>query len=203
MKTFAQPAHRPLLVALSTLLIGAGCATLPTADEIRTESHVDLERFMGEWYVIASIPTPIEKNAYNATETYRLDDDGTIATTFSFRKGGFYGKQKTYNPRGFVRDTSSNAEWGMQFIWPIKADYRIVYVDDDYSQTIIGRKKRDYAWIMARTPTISREDFVERVRLLREQGYDTEKLTVIPQRWEGMESNYTRLSGSSVSLRSR
>ena len=203
MSTFQQPARRPLLVALSTVLVGTGCATVPAADEIRTESYVDLERFMGEWYVIASIPTAIEKSAYNATETYRLDDDGTIATTFSFRKDGFDGKQKTYYPRGFVRDTSSNAEWGMQFIWPIKADYRIVYVDDDYSQTIIGRNKRDYAWIMARTPTISREDFFEHVKLLREQGYDTEKLKVVPQRWEGMESNYTRLSGSSVSLRSR
>ena len=191
METFQQPNRRPLLVAMSTALIGPGCATLPATDEIRTESYVDLERFMGEWYVIASIPTAIEKNAYNATETYRLDDDGTIATTFAFRKGGFDGKQKTYNPRGFVRDTSSNAEWGMQVIWPIKADYRIVYVDDDYSQTIIGRNKRDYAWIMARTPTISREDFFERVRLLREQGYDTEKLKVVPQRWDGAESNYS------------
>jgi len=71
----------------------------------------------------------------------------------------------------------------MQFIWPIKADYRVVYVDNDYSQTIIGRNKRDYAWIMARTPTISREDFFEHVKLLREQGYDTEKLKVVPQRW--------------------
>ena len=191
METFQHSNRRPLLVAMSTALIGSGCATLPATDEIRTESYVDLERFMGEWYVIASIPTAIEKNAYNATETYRLDDDGTIATTFAFRKGSFDGKQKTYNPRGFVRDTSSNAEWGMQFIWPIKADYRIVYVDDDYSQTIIGRNKRDYAWIMARTPTISREDFFERVRLLREQGYDTEKLKVVPQRWDGAESNYS------------
>jgi apolipoprotein D and lipocalin family protein len=189
--TFQQPARRPLLVALSTVLVGTGCSTLPATDEIRTASNVDLERFMGEWYVIASIPTAIEKNAYNVTETYRLAVDGTIATTFSFQEGGFDGKQKTYKPRGFVRDTVSNAEWGMQFIWPIKADYRIVYVDDDYSQTIIGRNKRDYAWIMARTPTISREDFFQRVKLLREQGYDTDKLKVVPQRWEGIESNYS------------
>ena len=79
----------------------------------------------------------------------------------------------------------------MQFIWPINADYRVVYVDDDYSQTIIGRNKRDYAWIMARTPTISREDFFEHVKLLREQGYDTEKLKVVPQRWDGIESSYS------------
>jgi apolipoprotein D and lipocalin family protein len=191
MNTLQQAKRRPLLVALSTILLGTGCAAQPELKEIRTESYVDLDRFMGNWYVIASIPTAIEKNIYNATETYRLDDDGTIATTFSFRKGSFDGKQKTYNPRGFIRDTSSNAEWGMQFIWPFKADYRVVYVDEDYSQTIIGRNKRDYAWIMARTPTISNEDLYQRIELLREQGYDIDKLQVVPQRWGGIESNYS------------
>ena len=78
MNTSQQPARRPLLVALSMALAGTGCASLPGTDEIRTESFVDLDRFMGEWYVIASIPTAIEKNIFNATETYRLDNDGTI-----------------------------------------------------------------------------------------------------------------------------
>lgn len=185
-----QPACRSQFVAMSMALAGTGCAIVPDAQKIVTESYVDLARFMGEWYVIASIPTAIEKNIYNATERYRLDDDGTIATTFCFRKGGFQGEQKTYRPRGFVRDTSSNAEWGMRFVWPIKSDYRIVFVDEDYAQTIIGRNKRDYAWIMARTPTISNEDLFERVRLLREQGYDTARLRLVPQRWNGFESSY-------------
>jgi len=173
----------PLWAALTMTLLGNGCATVPADNEILTEMAVDLERFMGDWYVIASIPTFIEKNAYNAIESYELDQDGTVATTFSFSKGGYDGKRKVYNPRGFVRDTASNAEWGMQFIWPIKADYRIVYLNDDYTQTIVGRNNRDYAWIMARTPTISNEDYFEHVKLLREQGYDTNKLKLVPQRW--------------------
>ena len=175
---------RPLIAALTAAVIGTGCSTMPATEEIRTENYVDLERFMGDWYVIASVPTFIEKEAYNAVETYALNDDGTIDTTFSFRKGGFDGKEKSYNPKGFVRDTTSNAIWGMRFIWPIKADYRIVYVNDDYSQTIIGRNKRDYVWIMARTPSISNEDFFERVELIREQGYDTSKLKLVPQQWD-------------------
>ena len=111
---------------------------------------------MGDWYVIANIPTSIERGAHNAVESYRLDADGSIATTFTFREGAFDGKLKRYCPRGFVRDTRSNAIWGMQFIWPIKADYRIVYVSPDYQRTIIGREKRDNVWIMARTPQIRR-----------------------------------------------
>jgi len=173
----------PLALALLAALVGAGCASQPEREAIRIESYVDVERFMGDWYVIASIPTFLEKDAFNATERYRLDDDGTIETTFSFRKGGFGGDQKQYNPRGFIFDTESNAVWGMRFVWPFKSDYRVVYVDDDYSQTIIGRNKRDFVWIMARTPSIPDEDFFSHVQLIRDQGYDTSKLKLVPQQW--------------------
>jgi apolipoprotein D and lipocalin family protein len=98
--------------------------------------------------VIANIPTFLEKDAYNPVESYQKDADGTIATTFTFNDGDFDGEQKIYQPRGFVVDNSNNAIWGMQFVWPIKADYRIVYLDDSYQQTIIGRKSRDYVWVM-------------------------------------------------------
>ena len=150
---------------------------------METVEKVDLERFMGDWYVIANIPTFLEKGAHNAVETYALNDDGTIDTTFVFRDGGFDGKQKQYNPKGFVRDDGSNALWGMRFIWPIKADYRIVYLDEDYQQTIIGRQKRDFLWIMARTPTIDESDYERLVKFAASIGYDVGKIERVPQRW--------------------
>jgi apolipoprotein D and lipocalin family protein len=143
-----------LAVAMGSLILSACKASLPP---LETVEYVDLPKFMGDWYVIANIPTFIEKGAHNAVESYRLADDGTIPTTFTFRKDGFDGPQKEYNPRGFVRNTETNAEWGMQFLWPIKADYRITYLSDDYRLTVIGHNARDYVWIMARTPQISEE----------------------------------------------
>ena len=148
-----------------------------------TVAHVDLQRFMGPWYVIASIPTFVEKGAHNAVESYRLDSDGTIATTFTFRAGAFDGKEKRHTPRGFVIDTHSNAVWGMQFVWPIKADYRIIYLTDDYSQTVIARQQRDYVWVMARMPSIADEDYQRMLKLIAEQGYDVSKIQKVPQRW--------------------
>ncbi len=138
---------------------------------------------MGDWYVIANIPTFLEKGAHNAVETYAMNEDGTIATTFTFLDGSFDGEKKEYNPKGFVRDTGSNALWGMRFIWPIKADYRIVYVDDDYSQTIIGRQKRDFVWIMAREPNISDADYERLLGIVESLGYDLSKVERVPQKW--------------------
>jgi apolipoprotein D and lipocalin family protein len=143
---------------------------MPTVD------YVDLDRFMGDWYVIATIPTFLERDAYNPIETYQLNSDGTIATTFTFNKGSLNGPIKIYRPRGFIKDRGTNAIWDMQFVWPIKADYRIVYLDDNYQQTIIGRNSRDYVWVMARTPMISEQDYLNLMTKVGSLGYDLENL---------------------------
>lgn len=170
--------RRCITVALTLNL--AACASDPP---IATVDYVDIDRFMGDWYVIANIPTFLEKGAHNAVETYALNDDGTIATTFVFRKKGFDGKRKEYTPKAWITNTETNAVWGMQFVWPIKADYRIVYLSPDYSQTVIARNKRDYVWIMARTPEISEEDYARLSDLVANLGYDMSKLRRVPQSW--------------------
>ena len=155
-----------------------GCQSAPP---IETVKYVDIDRFMGDWYVIANIPTFIEKGAHNAVESYRRSDDGTIETTFTFNKGSFDGDLKVYRPRGFIRDQSSNAVWDMQFVWPFKAEYRIIFLDDDYMLTVIGRTKRDYVWIMARKPSITDQDYQRLLKHIQEQGYDPQKVQKVPQ----------------------
>ena len=172
-------ARRGGVLAMLTLMF-AGCTSAPTVPPV---PRVELSRFMGDWYVIANIPTPPEEGAYNAVESYRLDANGTIATTFTFREGGFDGPQKTMRPRGFVRPDTENAVWGMQFIWPIKAEYVIAHVDPEYRETIIARSRRDYVWIMARTPVIPDADYARLTQQVRELGYDVSKLQKVPQRW--------------------
>ena len=172
----------PKTSAVALLALLSACQTMH--EPLPTVNKVDLQKFMGDWYVIASIPTFIEQDAYNAVESYRLTEDGTVETTFTFEAGVFGGKKKTYRPTGYIRDTQSNAVWGMQFIWPIKADYRIAYLDTDYSRTIIARNKRDYVWIMARQPQIPDSEYNELVGLVKDMGYDISQLRRVPQRWK-------------------
>ena len=165
---------------IMVLAIVSGISACTSGPPIYTVESVDIERFMGDWYVIASIPTFIEKQAYNALESYHLAEDGTIETTFSFNKGALDGPQRVYRPRGFIQDKQSNAVWGMQFIWPFKAEYRIIFLSEDYSQTVIGRTKRDYVWIMARKPTMPEDDYNRILDFLKAQGYDLGKLRKVP-----------------------
>ncbi len=167
-------------ILCGTVMMAWGCSTLSPLEPV---GQVDLQRFMGDWYVIAAIPTFIEKDAYNAVESYRLADDGTIATTFRLRKGGFTGPIKSYHPRGYVRENTGNAVWGMQFIWPFKAEYLIIHLDEDYATTVIGRNKRDYVWIMARTPHLPDAMYQRIVQRLGTQGYDTGRIRKVPHQW--------------------
>ena len=169
-------------LVLSSLLLAA-CQSAPIRAPIAPVQQVDLGRYMGKWYVLAHIPAFIEKKAFNAIESYALNPQGEIETTFTFRKGAFDGPLKTYQPKGFVRDTQSNAVWDMQFVWPIKAEYLIAGLDADYTQTIVARNKRDYVWIMARTPQIPEKDYEKLVEQVRSYGYDMSRLRRVPQQW--------------------
>ena len=169
-----------LSVPLAALL-AAGCASAPEMKPVTLVQKVDLPRFMGDWYVIANIPTFLEKGAHNAKDSYTLAPDGTIPTTFSFNADGFDGPRKRYGSTGFIMDGGANAVWGQQYIWPIKADYRISYLSPDYTQTVITREKRDYVWIMSRTPTMPEADLAKLIAFVGTQGYDTAKIQRVPQ----------------------
>lgn len=172
-------AYLPIALLVGLLLAACREDAYPP---LALAEDVDLARFMGDWYVIANIPTRIERGAHGAVESYRLAADGTIETTFTFRKDSFDGPEKKYTPRGFVRPGTGNAVWGMRFVWPVKADYRIAYVDEDYTLTIIGREARDYVWIMARSPVIPDAEYHRLVGFLVGQGYDVTQLQKVPQR---------------------
>ena len=152
---------------------------------MKTVEFVDLERFMGDWYVIANIPTFIEKKATNAIESYELMDDGkTIKTTFSFFNEYPEGKKKVYNPTGFVYNTKTNAEWRMQFIWPFKSAFLIIELDEEYTYTVIGIPSKKYVWIMAREPLLNEVVYKEIIEKLSSVGYNVSLIKKVPQIWK-------------------
>lgn len=167
----------PLLVLI--LLVSA-CSSQSTRPLPRPPA-VDVPRFMGDWYVIAHIPSWPERNAYDALESYQQRTDGRIQTTFTYRKGGFDAPLKSMHPIGRVEQQGNGALWSMQFVWPIQAEYVIAWVDDTYTQTIVARSKRDYVWYMARTPHVSDADYQQAVQRIAALGYDISQLRKVPQ----------------------
>ena len=167
-----------LTAALSALLLLVGCQSGPQRGDppMALAPHVDLERFMGTWYVHGYTPTAIDPEAYNPTETYELRDDGTILTTYRFNAGAFDGPAKDYHPKGRIFDETSNAEWRMRFFGIITSPYLILYVNDDYTRTVIGHPDRELAWIMTRSPTIDEATYTALRKELVQRNFDLSKL---------------------------
>jgi len=150
---------------------------------IKPVTHVDLPRFMGKWYVIASIPSFIERKAYNGVEMYQLQSNGNVETSFRYRKNSFNDPVKTIHSTGFVTPNTGNAVWGIQLVWPLKEQYLVAYLADNYSETIVARDKRDYVWIMARTSTITPADYDSLVARVKQLGYRVSDIRKMPQAW--------------------
>ena len=174
-------------LSLTSVVIFLQACTHHQATPVPRAKDVDLSRFIGDWYVIANIPTFLEKGAHNAVESYAINEDGSIATTFSFNQDDFDGALKVYRPTGYVSE-SNTSEWAMQFIWPFKAEYVITYLSEDYQHTIIARSARDYVWIMSRSPQITTEVYDTLIQYCIDIGYKSEQIIKVPHQ---IHANHT------------
>ena len=153
---------------------------LKGADTMKTVEFVDLEKFMGKWFVIALVPNMIEKGATNSSDTYALNDDGTIDITYDAIKDG---KERQIKQKGTVIDKSSNAEWTIQMRKPfvpfMKFPFKIVYVDDNYEYMAVGYPKNTMGWIMGRSSQISSEDYDKIMSSLIDLGYTKDQFEFV------------------------
>jgi len=170
------------LLACFSVFGGACSLGGPKEPNQELAGYVDLQRFMGDWYVHGAAPTALDKDAYDAIETYEMREDGKIATTYTFRKGGHDGKLKSLRPLASVRNAETNAEWSMRFFGIVSSPYYILHVSEDYDETVIGHPGRKFAWIMTRSPEVSDAGYERLLSELARRDYDLGRIERIPHR---------------------
>ena len=179
--------RRLLGVVLASAILTCGCFTSqgvgPNASlPLETVRYVDLERFVGTWYVIESIGLGAEEGAHDEVETYTLREDGRIDIALTFRDGAFDGPEKSIPQLGWVHDPETNAEWRVRPFWPLSLAYLIIDLDENYAWTVVGHPSKRWVWIMAREPSLD-DDVLAGIReRLASVGYDIHRLVTIPQR---------------------
>lgn len=143
--------------------------------------YVDVDRFSGDWHVIALIPTSFEKGAEDGIENYSFDEEGNIRVEYTFKKGRTELKERVMYQKGWIIDKKSNAEWKVQPLWPLKLPYYIMELDEDYTYTVIGTNNYKYLWIMARTAKMDQTLLNEVIDGMVERGFDREKIIMMKQ----------------------
>ncbi len=162
------------------IFAAAGCATTATSrlhlGTLQTVPHVDLGRYLGTWYEIASFPQSFQRGCTATTATYSMRPDGDIDVLNRCRKGSLDGKEDSARGRARVVDKATNAKLEVSFFRPFWGDYWIIDLGSDYEYAVVGHPSRDYLWILSRKPTMDDAVYQGILARLRVQGYEVERL---------------------------
>ncbi|MDX2452581.1 lipocalin family protein [Desulfosarcina sp.] len=148
---------------------------------LSTVSAVDLNRYLGKWYEIASYPAWFQRGCTGSTADYSLLPDGRIRVVNRCFKNSLDGPLKVSKGKAEVVDTATHARLKVWFFWPFKGDYWIIDLDDDYQWAVVGVPSRKYLWILSRTPTLDGAVYDGILRRVIEKGYDPTRLQLTPQ----------------------
>jgi len=170
--------HRALALALTALL--TACQTAVPSPEVVDE--LDLDRYLGRWYEIASYPQWFQRGCVATSALYTRRDDGRIRVENECRDGSFDGELRRAEGVAWVADPEkAPAKLKVQFFWPFRADYWVIALDPGYGYAVVGHPSREYLWILARSRSMDPGVYDALLARIASQGYDLERLRRTPQ----------------------
>jgi apolipoprotein D and lipocalin family protein len=170
-----------LLIVLGAL--ACACAMTPEELEdipLKPVRHVDLDRYMGRWYIVANIPYFAERGNVAPYVQYTRRPDGMIDDLYTARDG-FDKPEFTKNGLIEVTDSQHFAEGRITFLPPLWQDYTVMYVDDDYRYTVIGHPSRNFCWVFSREPRVDEQQYEKMIAVLADNKFDVSRVLKIPQ----------------------
>lgn len=148
---------------------------------LETVPRVEINRYLGKWYEIASFYQSFQKDCVASTATYSLRDDGSIDVLNECRLKTFDGKLKTAKGKAVVTDTKTNSKLKVSFFWPFYGKYWIIDLGSNYEYAVVSHPSRNYLWILSRTPTLDKITLDEILSRLEQKHFDLSKLNMTPQ----------------------
>lgn len=173
--------HTALLLPILLFLLFSIMPHSSRTQPLQTVPAVDLERYAGKWYEIASYPQGFQKKCHCTTATYTLSDKGHMVVDNRCNRDSPRGKQSGIKGKAFPEKGSGNAKLKVQFFWPFKGKYWIIDLASDYSYAVVGHPERKYLWVLSRTPQLPSDVYARILTRLEAQAYDTKKLQLTDQ----------------------
>lgn len=153
-----------------------------SAQTMQTVPNVDLAKYAGKWYEIASFPQRFQKGCHCTTAEYTPTDKGYIIVENRCKKDSVNGTLSYIKGKAFVDKNSGNAKLKVQFFWPFKGKYWIIDLADDYSYAVVSHPNKKYLWILSRTPQLNEKVYQDILARAKEKGLDVSKLKITEQK---------------------
>jgi apolipoprotein D and lipocalin family protein len=166
---------KTISTALIALLFTLACQ----AQVLTTASYVDINRYVGKWYAITSLPQFFSRNCKGQTADYEIINEKTISVLNTCIKGK---GTTTINGQAVVKNPKTNAELIVTFnnfftrLFRVKGDYTIIKLDENYEHVLVGSKDRRSLWVLSRRPQMDEETLQEYVEFARKEGFPVDKL---------------------------
>ncbi|XP_071909571.1 temperature-induced lipocalin-1-like [Coffea arabica] len=118
---------------------------------------LNVEKYMGRWYEIASFPSFFQpKGGVDTRATYTLRPDGNISV---LNEVWVNGRRKSISGTAYKADPRSDeAKLKVRFrippdlpFVPVVGDYWVLYVDDGYQNAVVGHPTRRFLWRVVHT----------------------------------------------------
>ncbi len=166
---------------INSLLILFMSTTITHSQTLQTVPFVDLKKYAGKWYEIASYPQRFQKGCNCTTAEYTLSEKGFVIVENRCKKDSVNGKESYIKGKAFVEKDSSNSKLKVQFFWPFTGKYWIIDLADDYSYAVVSHPNKKYLWILSRKPKMDDAIYQQILSRLKEKGFDLLKLKITTQ----------------------
>jgi apolipoprotein D and lipocalin family protein len=175
-----------VLIALCACMAWATLQAQPASAQpsapLATIASLDVPRYMGTWYEIAKYPNRFQKKCVADTRAqYSLQPGGTVQVLNRCRteSGAFdeaVGEARQIgvatSPKLQVRFAPAWLSW-LPMVW---GDYWVIDLDEQYQLVAVSEPKREFLWVLSRSPQVSDQAYDALTARLKAQGFALERL---------------------------
>jgi len=180
-----------LLSILGFLLIFIGASQVgaqQTDQTVKTIAALDVPRYLGTWYEIAKFPNWFQKKCVGNTKAvYTVKPDGNLRVLNSCKTAN----GETSEAEGAARQIGAKdsprlevrfaPEW-LSFLPLVWGDYWVIDLDPQYQVAAVSDPRREYLWVLSRTPQLDPKVYDDLLLRLKQQQFDVRKLELTSQK---------------------
>ena len=178
---------------LLTLCLTACCAcalaqTPASLPPVNTIAALDVPRYMGTWYEIAKFPNRFQRKcAANTRARYLAQSDDSVQVINSCLTADgetidALGLAKQVGPSDSPKLKVRFAPAWLSWLPQVWGDYWVIDLDPQYQLAAVSDAKREYLWVLSRTPRVAQHNYDALLGRLQAQGFDVQQLELTPQR---------------------
>lgn len=183
--------HASLILTWGILLVSAGPSQVmaqQSDQSVKAITSLEVPRYQGTWYEIAKFPNWFQKKCISNTKaTYTAKPDGNLRVLNSCKTAS----GETSEAEGLARQIGAKdspklevrfAPAWLSFLPLVWGDYWVIDLDPQYQLAVVSDPRREYLWVLSRTPQLDPKVYEEVLSRLQQQQFDIQKLELTPQK---------------------